>query len=195
MPKICAKCGSGNIRDDLNTRTGRVIGQHCFMCGSTNIIKIKKEEGMSEKKKCSMEGCVKKVFMNNLCYRHYTEKNGPYKPKNKIAKHGEGKKKHAKTQTEKKAVSKSLCEVHPGQRQKPTPNPQKKRTQKNINPEEGFITKTDVYMRENMLTQVDFTGHEKLLKNILEESRKQFRTVELQILYCLDSAMAAETAR
>lgn len=185
MHKECDNCGSGNIRDDYDERRRRVIGRHCFMCGSKNIIEkeVEKEEGMS-KKQCSIQGCVKNVFMKDLCYHHYTEQNGPYEPKKKIAKHGEKKRKaknqpaqaqrkprtaldQVKVDLIKTSIEKNLAAV------------------KKAAPTDGFGD----YVR------LDFTGHEELLQRITAEAQREFRPVQYQILYYLNNAVLQPAIR
>lgn len=78
---------------------------------------------MSEKQKCSMEGCKSKTFLKGKCKKHLAEELGhPYKPEKKIAKHGKGEKNPAKTKKKKKG-DKAMTK-YPRQEQPPVVPPQ-----------------------------------------------------------------------
>lgn len=183
--KVCGNCGSGNLRDEFD-RKGRCIGKYCFMCGSKNIKEI--EEVNMAWRKCSIEGCDKHAHIDGLCGRHYREKHGhSYKPKSK-----KERQKCKIDGCEKYPVKEGYCTGH--YKEKTGGSPKKKqaipKSPKKIPYGKSVIG--DAIEKINAITvatakfiPVDFTGHEELLEKITQESFRDFRSVECQILYLL----------
>ena len=204
MALICTKCDRAETqREDNET--------HCRHCGNVVIDGVnarwpfKKQEGrpavevsrespeqdpagqrplqLAEsirgkeinmaKKKCSHTECDKPVFVGGLCYKHYCEKNGEYKPKKKLAGRTTRDAKSPKPET--KRVRGEAKIPKPA-----APAPCEKDTGITIPEEPAGLGIGDIAVI------VKFTGYDELLENVMSLAKKEFRTVDCQILYMID---------
>ena len=215
--EVCGKCESDNIVNDYEYGVygGRKPGRKCFRCGSRNIKKTE-EVDMSEKRKCSIEGCDKVGNIKGLCYRHYREEYGhPYAPVKKRAKSADGKKKKVEAkipkekdpQTTQPAAKKTMRrrQVIDKAREKIIEAEIKKLTaqahhwelrakyleEQLVHPAAGDTK--PAAPNKLVVIQIDFTGNEVLLEKIAAVATTQFRPVEYQILWFLQIATTQAT--
>ncbi|MCE5208977.1 MAG: hypothetical protein LLG42_11795 [Chloroflexi bacterium] len=127
---------------------------------------------------CSIEGCEKKAWIDGLCAKHYTKIHGtPYKPQSQCA----GRKKKVEKRTETNPL-------------KPATKPAE--VPVTISGEEALVTKkqNDIAV-DNIEVVINFNAYKPLYDKLSVLAKREFRTLDAQILYIANLYFNAPTAR
>ncbi len=141
---------------------------------------IREKEADMSKKKCSIPGCEKVSWIQGLCHRHYTEKNGEYIQKKRYL----PREKKVPTPTETKGA---LSET---KTQEPRTKSCKRKTgilnPDRLNPLSSVTEGLAGLDVGDVAVIVKFTDHTEILDNLMALAKKEFRNIDAQILYIVD---------
>ena len=149
---------------------------------------LREKEGDMSKKKCSIPGCEKVSWIEGLCHRHYTEKNGEYTPKKRYL----PREKKVSTPTETKGAGSET------KTQKPRTKSCKRETgilnPDRLNPLSDVTEGLAGLDVGDVAVIVRFTGHTEILDNLMALAKKEFRNIDAQILYIVDQYFKAPSS-
>ncbi len=148
---------------------------------------IREKEADMSKKKCSIPGCEKVSWIEGLCHRHYTEKNGEYIPKKRYL--PRSKKNTSRSVPETK---RALAETKKARGETKAQDVAATRMKKVKNIPCPFTFPIDgggelpCLEMGDVAVIVKFTGHDQLLEALRILAKKEFRNIDAQILYMID---------